>query len=78
MKDFRFFILQYNVKKLYRDLMKTVYKSRNPDARDELIEHIKREFMANKGVEQPERIEYLLSAGRQQVNYIKSMIEMQG
>ena len=78
MKDFRYFILQYNVRKLYRDLMKTVYKSNNIDSRNELIDHIKREFMANKNVEKPEKIEYLISVGRQQVTYIKSMIEMQG
>jgi len=76
MKDFRYFILQYNVRKLYRDLMKTVYKSKNIEARNELIDHIKREFMANKGVEKSEKIEYLISVGRQQVTSIKSMIDM--
>ncbi len=76
MKDFRYFILQYNVRKLYRDLMKTVYKSKNVEARNELIDHIKREFVANKGVEKPEKIEYLISVGRQQHTSIKSMIDM--
>jgi len=77
MKDLRYFIIQYKVKKLYRDFMKTIYKSKNIDARRELVDHVKSQFESNKNVESFEKIEYLVAVGRQQITYMQSMINMQ-
>lgn len=76
-KDLKYFILQYSVKKLYRDFMKTIYQSKDSGTRRELVELVKNEFMNNKNVENSSKIEYLLAIGRQKVSYIKNLIDMQ-
>ena len=76
-KDLRFFLNQFKVKKLYREYMKTIYQSKNIDARQELVNLVRSEFLANKNCENQQKIEVLLAAGRQKIPYIKSMIHMQ-
>ncbi len=76
-KDLRYFITQYKVKKLYRDFMKTIYQLKNLEARNELVGYVKSQFILNKEEENMEKKEYLISVGRQQIDYVQSMIDMQ-
>jgi len=76
-KDLRYFIVQYKVKKLYRDFVKEIYKCKNIEARKDLMEHVKSQFETNRNIESTEKIEYLIAVGRQQMTYLKSMIDMQ-
>jgi len=76
-KDLKFFLAQYKVKKLYRDFMKTIYKSANPDARSELVQMVRTEFEMNKNCENLDKIDYYIAVGRQRITYLKSMLDMQ-
>ena len=76
-KDLKFFILQYKVKKLYRDFMKTVYQTKNEEVRREMVQLIKDEFLRNKDVKSADKVEYLVAVGRQRMGYVRSLIDMQ-
>ena len=76
MKDLRFFIIQFKVRKLYREYMKIIYKSKNFETREELIQTIRNEFEINKMQTNTETIEYLLAIGRKKLPLIKSMLDM--
>jgi hypothetical protein len=76
-KDLKFFIVQFKVKKLYRDYMKVIYKSKNPELRSEMVQLVRGEFLMNKDCENLDKIDYYLAVGRQKIGYLKSMIDMQ-
>lgn len=76
MKDLRFFITQFKVKKLYREFVKIIYRSKDLDTRREFVDLVKNEFLAHKDVQDLSKIDYYLATGRQKLDYVENMINM--
>ena len=75
-KDLKFFIVQFKVKKLYRDYMRLIYKSKAYDLRTELVQQVKSEFMLNKNCNNLEKIDYFVATGRHQISQLRTMLDM--
>lgn len=75
-KDLKFFIVQFKVKKLYRDYMRLIYKSKAYDLRKDLVEQVKYEFMRNQNCNNLDKIDYFIATGRQQMGQLKTMLDM--
>ncbi|XP_078448237.1 LYR family of Fe/S cluster biogenesis protein [Wolffia australiana] len=75
--DLRHFLLRAKVLKLYREALRAA-RMAPPHARAELASTIREEMECNRRLDDPQKIRFLLSEGKQRLKGLKEMLEMQG
>jgi hypothetical protein len=74
MKDLRYFMLSAQSLTLYRGFMKAVSRIADEPTREDVRARVKNEYQRYRSVEDPSKMEYLITTGRSQLKMLDSFI----